>query len=292
MDRIDSNINWDDVLKKEARGLDDADFGEVHDVGSDFVLTQKGVVHKDKYQLPKNLVSRFDGHKLWFNITKDESDKYKNTESIENISSVDSNSNNPIDETTSNTDQSAGYTTRGYLNREDRYESRRTTPEDISDITDKSISHRGTYRDMVNDPDLPRNTITTDDNYNNRDIDDSAPKDTLYDGRNINDMNAKDISESTLTDNTLEIPTTTTSNNISTAKFNIDWQEVIEKEARGLDDADFGEVQEVGSDFVLTQKGVVHKDKYQLPKNLAIRFDGHKLWFNITKDESDKYKKD
>ncbi|MGN6614225.1 MAG: hypothetical protein ACTHKC_04210 [Candidatus Nitrosocosmicus sp.] len=292
MDRIDSNINWDDVLKKEARGLDDADLGEVHDVGSDFVLTQKGVVHKDKYQLPKNLVSRFDGHKLWFNITKDEADKYKNTESIENISSVDSNSNNPIDETTSNIDQSTGYTSRGYLNREDRYESRRTTPEDISDITDKSISHRGTYRDMVNDPDLPRNTITTDDNYNNRDIDDSAQKDTLYDGRNINDMNAKDISESTLTDNTLDTPTTTTSNNSSTANFNIDWQEVIEKEARGLDDADFGEVQEVGSDFVLTQKGVVHKDKYHLPKNLAIRFDGHKLWFNITKDEADKYKKD
>ena len=44
MDPVNSNINWDDVLKKEARGLDDADFGEVHEVEDDFVLTQKGVV--------------------------------------------------------------------------------------------------------------------------------------------------------------------------------------------------------------------------------------------------------
>ena len=78
MDRIDSNINWDDVIKKEARGLDDEDLGEVHEVGSDYVLTQKGIMHKDKFYLPKNLVTRFDGHKLWFKITKDEVDRYKN----------------------------------------------------------------------------------------------------------------------------------------------------------------------------------------------------------------------
>lgn len=77
MDRIDSNINWQEVIEKEARGIDDADLGEVQEIGNDFVLTQKGVVHKDKYHLPKNLVLRFDGHKLWFNIAKDEVDKYK-----------------------------------------------------------------------------------------------------------------------------------------------------------------------------------------------------------------------
>ncbi len=77
MDRIDSDINWDDVIKKEARGLDDEDLGEVHEVGSDYVLTQKGIMHKDKFYLPKNLVTRFDGHKLWFKITKDEVNRYK-----------------------------------------------------------------------------------------------------------------------------------------------------------------------------------------------------------------------
>ena len=39
-----------------------------------------------------------------------------------------------------------------------------------------------------------------------------------------------------------------------------------------------------------TQKGIMHKDKFYLPKNLAVKFDGHKLWFKITKDKVDRYK--
>ena len=289
MDRIDSNINWDDVLKKEARGLDDADLGEVHEVGTDFVLTQKGVVHKEKYHLPKNLISRFDGNKLWFNITKDESDKYKNNDNAETQSYTTNISDNVVDESRSNLDQATGHTNRGYLNREDRYESERDTPKDISDITDKSISHRGTYRDMINDTNLPRNTITTDDNYDNRDVNTSTDADTLHDDQKINNISPTDTSD--LTDTNLA-DTSTYSSNYNDTNSSINWNEVIEKEARGLDDADLGEVQEVGNDFVLTQKGVVHKEKYQIPKNLAIRFDGNKLWFNITKDESDNYKRD
>src|SRR5437660_1324721 len=69
MDRIDSNINWDDVIKKEARGLRDAELGEDQELHNENVLTQKGVVSKDRYYLPKRLLSRFDGKKIWFNIT-------------------------------------------------------------------------------------------------------------------------------------------------------------------------------------------------------------------------------
>ena len=35
------NINWDDVLKKEALGLDDADLGEVQGAGTAFNRYQK-----------------------------------------------------------------------------------------------------------------------------------------------------------------------------------------------------------------------------------------------------------
>ena len=38
---VNSNINWDDVIKKEARGLDDEDLGEVHEVGSDMFYTER-----------------------------------------------------------------------------------------------------------------------------------------------------------------------------------------------------------------------------------------------------------
>ena len=58
--------NWDDVMKKEARGIDDYDLGEVHDLDADTVVTKRGIVDKDKFYLPKNRAVRFDGHKVWF----------------------------------------------------------------------------------------------------------------------------------------------------------------------------------------------------------------------------------
>lgn len=73
-----SNItNWDDILKKEARGMNDYDLGEVHDVEPEIVVTKKGVVDKDKFYLPKSLVERFDGDKVWFSITKEDAQIYR-----------------------------------------------------------------------------------------------------------------------------------------------------------------------------------------------------------------------
>lgn len=72
----------------------------------------------------------------------------------------------------------------------------------------------------------------------------------------------------------------------------IDWEKVIKKEARGLDDYDLGEVQEVNGDIVITKKGVVDKDKFYLPRSNALRFDGNKLWFEVSKEEAKAYKQD
>ena len=51
---------------------------------------------------------------------------------------------------------------------------------------------------------------------------------------------------------------------------NIDWNEVVKKEARGIDDADFGEVQMTVGDTVITEKGVTDKKRFYLPKALQI----------------------
>lgn len=74
-----NNINWNDVIKKEARGLNDADLGEVQEVRNDFVITKTGVVDKEIYSIPVNLVERFDGHKLSFKVTKDEAESLYKT---------------------------------------------------------------------------------------------------------------------------------------------------------------------------------------------------------------------
>jgi hypothetical protein len=71
------NINWDEIVKKEARGLNDYDLGEVQEVRIAEVVTKKGLVDKDKFYLPKKLVERYDGHNLWFNITKEDAEQFR-----------------------------------------------------------------------------------------------------------------------------------------------------------------------------------------------------------------------
>jgi hypothetical protein len=48
----DKNIDWNEVVKKEARGIDDADLGEVQLIMGD---TEKGIADKDRFYLPKAL---------------------------------------------------------------------------------------------------------------------------------------------------------------------------------------------------------------------------------------------
>ena len=69
--------NWGEIVKKEARGKNDYDLGEVQDVQPEIVVTKKGIVDKDKFYLPKMLVERYDGHKVFFSITKEDAENYR-----------------------------------------------------------------------------------------------------------------------------------------------------------------------------------------------------------------------
>ena len=70
--------NPEDVLKKEARGIEDnAHLGEVQEINPEYIVTQKGTLVVDKFYIPKNLVDRFDDNTVWFRITKEEAQRYK-----------------------------------------------------------------------------------------------------------------------------------------------------------------------------------------------------------------------
>ncbi len=56
------NIPWDEVIKKEARGIDDYSLGEVRQVTSEYVITHKGIVNTKWFQIPKHLAQEFDGN--------------------------------------------------------------------------------------------------------------------------------------------------------------------------------------------------------------------------------------
>ena len=73
---MSSNIDWNDVIKKEARGLKDVDLGEVHEVTNGYVLVQKGLIHKEKFYIPQDQVESYDGHVLRFKISADEINRY------------------------------------------------------------------------------------------------------------------------------------------------------------------------------------------------------------------------
>jgi len=65
-----------------------------------------------------------------------------------------------------------------------------------------------------------------------------------------------------------------------------DWNEVIKKEARGLNDADLGEVQEVDENYVLTQRGTISKEKFCIPKSIPHGYNGRILLIDITEEEA------
>jgi hypothetical protein len=66
-------IDWNKTIKKEARGIDGCDLGEVQDVGAAFIHSKKGIATKQEYYVPKSLVEGYDGITLWFKITENES---------------------------------------------------------------------------------------------------------------------------------------------------------------------------------------------------------------------------
>ncbi len=65
------NIDWDDVVKKEAKGSNNDKLGEVQEVLEYDVIIKVGIIDKETYCIPKSLVERFDGHNLWFRISKE-----------------------------------------------------------------------------------------------------------------------------------------------------------------------------------------------------------------------------
>ena len=54
------------------------------------------------------------------------------------------------------------------------------------------------------------------------------------------------------------------------------------EQEKGIDDADFEEVQLTVGDAVITEKGInnTDKDRFYLPKSIIDKFDGRTLWLN------------
>src|SRR5919108_1637335 len=63
------NIDWNDIVKKEARGINNEDLGEVHELTKDYVIVEKGVINKERFYIPRDLAVGYNGTTLVFNIS-------------------------------------------------------------------------------------------------------------------------------------------------------------------------------------------------------------------------------
>jgi uncharacterized protein (TIGR02271 family) len=72
-----NSIDWNDVIKKEAKGTNDEDFGEVQDIQGNYVLVQKGIIDKEKFYIPKDQAESYDGDVLRFRISQEDLNQFQ-----------------------------------------------------------------------------------------------------------------------------------------------------------------------------------------------------------------------
>jgi uncharacterized protein (TIGR02271 family) len=85
--------DWNEVIKKEARGRNDADLGKVMEVKDDIVVTERGTLSKEKFYIPKSIPHGFNGHTLLFDITEEEAkERFTNEPDLAQGSKIQSTS--------------------------------------------------------------------------------------------------------------------------------------------------------------------------------------------------------
>jgi uncharacterized protein (TIGR02271 family) len=74
---MSSDIEWNDVIKKEARGINDEDLGEVQQIQGNYILLQKGMINKEKFYIPKDQAESYDGDVLKFRLSEQDLSQFK-----------------------------------------------------------------------------------------------------------------------------------------------------------------------------------------------------------------------
>jgi uncharacterized protein (TIGR02271 family) len=88
-----NNFPWNETIKKEARGIDDADFGEIQRVDPEYIITQKGIIDQEFFFFPINLVQDYDGNRVLFKVTEEEArNSYMQPQNREHDNSYHGNS--------------------------------------------------------------------------------------------------------------------------------------------------------------------------------------------------------
>jgi len=74
------NTDYNDMVGKEAIGIDGLDLGKVIEIGNTFIVTQRGLIDKKNYHLPISSVESFDGEMVNFKISDNDLISYEQSE--------------------------------------------------------------------------------------------------------------------------------------------------------------------------------------------------------------------
>src|ERR687898_715553 len=109
-----NDFPWKETIKKEARGIDDADFGEIQSVDPEYVITQKGIIDKEIFSFPTNLVQEYDGNRVLFKVTEEEArNSYLQSQNIDFEQDDFNDSEIETETSTTNDDDSLSNTKEG-----------------------------------------------------------------------------------------------------------------------------------------------------------------------------------
>lgn len=74
-------IKSENLITKKAKGIDNIDLGQIQNITTEYIITIKtnSVLNKnkDKIFIPRNLVERWDEDNVWFQVTEEEIESFK-----------------------------------------------------------------------------------------------------------------------------------------------------------------------------------------------------------------------
>ena len=67
-----TSINWNDIIERDTRSIDDADLGKVKGLYEPLIVIERGTINKEKLYIPKSLIEKYSGDVLYLSITEQE----------------------------------------------------------------------------------------------------------------------------------------------------------------------------------------------------------------------------
>ena len=107
MESDSQNIPWNEIIKKEARGIDDVDLGKIQEIGSDSILTKKGIINTKLFEIPKDLVESYDEDIVYFKLTEEEAINLYMRKEVEEDFSIEQPKTTKSDENNENNNLTA-----------------------------------------------------------------------------------------------------------------------------------------------------------------------------------------